>query len=176
LHKISILIANYNNSHFFKDCYESLLNQTYKDFEVIILDDFSNYEDYKNIKNLISNDNRFRIFRNQSNKGVGFTKRKLVELASNEICGFLDPDDYPKNSFSPNSRACGRRFQICSCSTGPSAKFSNQDVSLTGAQTIKIWGNFDMGCAFIPSIRNDNDKTKRVCPTKFKSHATRVIA
>ncbi|CCD55538.1 hypothetical protein BofuT4_P155290.1 [Botrytis cinerea T4] len=80
------------------------------------------------------------------------------------------------NSFSPNSRACGRRFQICSCSTGPSAKFSNQDVSLTGAQTIKIWGNFDMGCAFIPSIRNDNDKTKRVCPTKFKSHATRVIA
>lgn len=89
----SILIAHYNNYNFFIDCYESILNQTFQDFEVIILDDFSEEVQYNSILELVKNDKRFKVYRNESNKGVGYTKRKLVELANGEICGFVDPDD-----------------------------------------------------------------------------------
>jgi len=89
----SILVAHYNNYDYFLDCYESILKQTYQDFEVIILDDCSTDDSFEKIKELTRSDTRFRLFQNEENQGVGFTKRKCVELAFGEICGFLDPDD-----------------------------------------------------------------------------------
>lgn len=91
--KFSVLIAHYNNSVFFKDCFESLTKQTYQNWEAIILDDFSKPEEFENVKDLIKNDSRFQLYKNDENKGVGFTKAKLIDWASGEICGFVDPDD-----------------------------------------------------------------------------------
>lgn len=91
--KFSILIAHYNNFEYFKDCYQSILNQTFKDFEVVILDDCSTDGSYEKVKDWVKNDPRFKTFQNEENKGVGYTKGKLIELATGEICGFLDPDD-----------------------------------------------------------------------------------
>lgn len=89
----SILIANYNNGHFFKDCYQSIHEQTYANWEVIIVDDGSTDDSVAVIKQIIGDDNRFRIFLNEENKGCGYTKNKCAELATGEILGFLDPDD-----------------------------------------------------------------------------------
>lgn len=89
----SILIANYNNGHFFNDCFQSIVNQTYQNFEAIIVDDGSTDDSVNIIKQLIGNDKRFKLFQNEENKGCGFTKRRCAELASGEILGFLDPDD-----------------------------------------------------------------------------------
>lgn len=91
--KFSILVAHYNNFEYFKDCYQSIISQTYKNFEVIILDDCSTDDSYEKVKNLVKEDHRFKVFKNDENKGVGYTKGKLIELASGDICGFLDPDD-----------------------------------------------------------------------------------
>lgn len=91
--KFSILIANYNNGKFFRDCYESILRQTYNNWEAVILDDGSIDNSLEVIKEIIKNDTRFRFFENEKNEGVGFTKGKLIELADGEICGYLDPDD-----------------------------------------------------------------------------------
>ncbi|WP_226063792.1 glycosyltransferase [Kaistella polysaccharea] len=89
----SLLIAHYNNAEFFKDCYKSILEQNYENYEVIILDDFSDVNQYHLVQSIIRGDPRFQIYRNAENKGIGYTKRKLVELSSGDICGFLDPDD-----------------------------------------------------------------------------------
>lgn len=91
--KFSLLVANYNNGHFFDDCYRSILSQTATNWEVVILDDCSTDDSVQVIKNKIKGDPRFRFFENKENKGVGFTKGKLIDLAEGEICGFLDPDD-----------------------------------------------------------------------------------
>ncbi len=91
--KFSVLIAHYNNSFFFKDCFKSLKEQTFRDFEVIIVDDCSKPEELENIKQIIGTDERFKLFVNEENKGVGFTKNRCVKLASGDICGFVDPDD-----------------------------------------------------------------------------------
>ena len=91
--KFSILIANFNNGKFFRDCYESILLQTYPNWEVVILDDSSVDDSVQIIKEIIKDDARFRFYENEKNLGVGFTKNKLIELAEGEICGYLDPDD-----------------------------------------------------------------------------------
>ena len=89
----SVLIAYYNNFEYFKQCYESLKNQTYKNFEIILVDDCSTDDSFEKIVELTKNDNRIKTYKNEENKGVGFTKRRCVELSSGEICGFVDPDD-----------------------------------------------------------------------------------
>ncbi|WP_051878191.1 glycosyltransferase family 2 protein [Chryseobacterium sp. FH1] len=89
----SILIAHYNNYDYFKDCYYSILKQTYQNYEIILVDDCSIDDSYKKIQELTKDNPRVKTFQNESNKGVGFTKRKCIELATGEICGFVDPDD-----------------------------------------------------------------------------------
>jgi len=95
--KISVLIAHYNNGKYFEDCYASLISQTYHNWEVIIVDDASTDDSLEVIKEIIKGDNRFALYENTDNKGCGFTKRKCLEYAAGEICGYLDPDDalYP---------------------------------------------------------------------------------
>lgn len=97
--KFSVLIANYNNGKFFKECYDSIIAQDYKNWEAIILDDASTDDSVEVIKKLTGSDERFKIYRNEENSGVGITKSKLIELAAGDICGFVDPDD----AITPNS-------------------------------------------------------------------------
>lgn len=94
----SILIANYNNGHFFKDCYASILNQTYANWEVIIVDDASTENSIEIIRQIVGEDNRFKLFENKENKGCGYTKNKCAQQAEGEILGFLDPDDALKSN------------------------------------------------------------------------------
>lgn len=91
--KFSVLIANYNNGHFFEKCYQSLIAQTETDWEAVILDDGSTDDSLEVIKKIIGDDLRFKINQNDQNRGIGYTKKRLIELAEAEICGFLDPDD-----------------------------------------------------------------------------------
>ena len=91
--KFSVLIAHYNNAEYFMQCYDSLKKQTYQDFEIIVVDDCSTDDSFEKIQNYCNGDSRVKFFQNSENKGVGFTKKRCVEEASGEICGFVDPDD-----------------------------------------------------------------------------------
>jgi glycosyltransferase involved in cell wall biosynthesis len=88
----SILIAQYNNGKYLLDAMQSIKGQTYTNWEVILVDDAST-DNSKELYNLYEDDSRIKIFYNEENKGCGYTKRRCVELATGEICGFLDPDD-----------------------------------------------------------------------------------
>ena len=89
----SLLIAHYNNFDYFTECYPLLTNQTFQDFEIIIVDDCSTNGSFEKIKELVKDKSRITLYQNPENKGVGFTKRKCMELATGDICGFVDPDD-----------------------------------------------------------------------------------
>lgn len=89
----SILVANFNNGRFFRDCYTSIVNQTYSNWEVVIVDDGSTDDSVEIIKKIIGDDSRFILSLNDFNRGCGYTKRKCAELAQGDILGFLDPDD-----------------------------------------------------------------------------------
>lgn len=131
--KFSILIAHYNNAEYFKNCFESIKNQSYGNWEAIILDDASSDEEKEAIKLLLENDLRFKFYENEKNLGVGFTKAKLIELATGEICGFLDPDDtlHPDallksiSNYSNKNIATYSQLTICDKDMKPIKKFKN---------------------------------------------------
>lgn len=89
----SFLIAQYNNGKYFKDCYKSIIAQTYTNWEVIIVDDGSTDDSLEIINDIVGDDPRFKIYKIANNKGCGYAKRECVKHASGDICGFLDPDD-----------------------------------------------------------------------------------
>ncbi|GAA4426797.1 hypothetical protein GCM10023188_09240 [Pontibacter saemangeumensis] len=88
----SVLIASYNNGNFLPEAIDSVLAQTYTNWEIIFVDDCSTDSSLEVIKRY-SHDKRIKVFLNRENRGCGYTKSKCVELASGEILGYLDPDD-----------------------------------------------------------------------------------
>jgi glycosyltransferase involved in cell wall biosynthesis len=91
--KFSILVAHYNNYNYFIECYESILKQTYQEYEIILVDDCSTDDSYEKIIELTKDNSKVKVFKNEENSGVGLTKKRCIDLASGEICGFVDPDD-----------------------------------------------------------------------------------
>ena len=89
----SILIAHYNNWEYFQECYKSIISQTYQNFEIVIVDDYSTDHSYEKLKELSQSDSKIKLFQNTENKKVGFTKFRCVEEAKGDICLFVDPDD-----------------------------------------------------------------------------------
>ena len=88
----SVLIANYNNGKYLMEAIESVRQQTYSNWEIVLVDDGST-DNSMVLYNDLQNDKRIHIFYNSENKGCGYTKRRCVEFANGEYCGFLDPDD-----------------------------------------------------------------------------------
>lgn len=93
--KASIVIANYNNAKFIKECIESLNSQTYKDLEIIFFDDNSkdnSLEIIKEFKNVSVLKNTIQTNFGSLNQINAF--KKAIELTTGEIIFFLDSDDY----------------------------------------------------------------------------------
>jgi len=88
----SVLIANYNNAAFISSALDSVFNQSYTDWEIVIIDDYST-DNSLEILSTYRNNPKIRIFKNERNRGVGYTKNKCIQLAKGELVGFLDPDD-----------------------------------------------------------------------------------
>ena len=88
----SVLMANYNNGKYLMEAIESVRQQTYTNWEIILVDDGST-DNSANLYKELEKDERIHIFFNNENKGCGYTKRRCVELAKGDYCGFLDPDD-----------------------------------------------------------------------------------
>lgn len=88
----SILMANYNNGQYLQEAIDSVLAQTYTNWEIILVDDKS-MDGSRAIYDQYAADSRFKVYYNDKNRGCGYTKRRCAELATGELCGFLDPDD-----------------------------------------------------------------------------------
>ena len=140
--KFSVLIAHYNNFEYFKDCYESLLKQSFTDFEIIIVDDHSTDDSFEKIGILTRENQRVKLYKNDQNKGVGFTKRKCVELSSGEICGFVDPDDalaenaieQSMNHHTENNVVTYSKFFLCDNDLKPTKPFPHSRAVKNGNQ------------------------------------------
>jgi len=88
----SILIANYNNSKYIEKAINSVLNQTYTNWELIIVDDCSLDNSIEQISPYLKN-NKIKLFQNKKNLGVGASKKIAADKANNQILGVLDADD-----------------------------------------------------------------------------------
>lgn len=88
--KVSIIMATYNRAHLLPHTIESVLNQTFRDFEFIIIDDGST--DSTNLLVASYDDRRIKYYY-QSNKGRSAARNRAIAEASGEFIAFLDSDD-----------------------------------------------------------------------------------
>ena len=92
---VSIIIPCYNAEKTIKRCLESVISQTYKNIEIVIINDGSIDKTDSIIKKYI-NDNRIKYY-NRSNHGIGKTRNFGMKEATGEYITFLDSDDYLPN-------------------------------------------------------------------------------
>ena len=89
--KISVVTASYNYQDYIKETIQSVLDQTYNDWELIIVDDCSTDNSVDVIKSF--NDERIKLFINEKNLGLAQTVKRGVEYATGEWIVFLESDD-----------------------------------------------------------------------------------
>lgn len=95
---VSVIITTYNRANLVSRAIDSVLNQTYKDFELIIIDDGSTDNTKSLIDSYLQKDKRIVYFY-QENKGWPSALNKGIELSKGEYIAFLDSDNewLPKN-------------------------------------------------------------------------------
>ena len=91
--EITVIIPNFNKSKYLEQCINSVLNQTFKSWNLIIIDDASTDES-KKILNKFINHKQISIINLKKNKGVSFCRNLGMRLAQTKYISFLDSDDY----------------------------------------------------------------------------------
>ena len=91
--KISVIVPVYKVEAYLHKCVNSILNQTYKNIEIILVDDGSPDNCGKICDDYAIKDNRVRVI-HQKNKGVSTARNKGIDLAKGEYVLFVDSDDY----------------------------------------------------------------------------------
>ena len=89
--KFSIIVPTYNREKYISRCIDSVLNQTYSDLELIIVDDGSKDSTAEIIKNY--KDKRIKYFKN-TNHGIGYSRNFGINKSTGDYIFFLDSDDY----------------------------------------------------------------------------------
>lgn len=90
---ISVLISVYNDEQRISNAIESILNQTYENFELLIMDDYSNDETYAVCKEFEEKDTRIKLFKNNKNLGLTKSLNLLIEKSNHPIIARQDSDD-----------------------------------------------------------------------------------
>lgn len=90
---VTVFIPCYNAEKFIAETIDSILNQTYQDFEILIIDDGSTDKSGDILKQYIQKDNRIRVLYNENNKGVGYTRNRGVAEAKGKYLATMDADD-----------------------------------------------------------------------------------
>ena len=92
-HLISIVVPVYNVSMYLRDCLETILRQTYNNFELILVDDGSTDDSGKICEFYSSKDNRVSVI-HQNNGGLSSARNAGIEVAQGSYITFVDSDDY----------------------------------------------------------------------------------
>jgi teichuronic acid biosynthesis glycosyltransferase TuaG len=90
---VSIIIPYYKKKKYINQAIDSVIKQTYKNFELIIIYDDENKEDLNFLKNFIKKDKRIKLHINKKNLGAGKSRNKGINLSQGSLLAFLDSDD-----------------------------------------------------------------------------------
>lgn len=99
MEKITVIIPAYNVEKYIEECVRSAVNQTYKELEIIVVDDGSTDSTGKICDSLSKEDSRIIVI-HKENAGVGFARNEGLKRASGEYICFLDADDFlPEDAY-----------------------------------------------------------------------------
>ena len=96
--EISVIIPFYENFELLKRAIESVLNQSFKKFELIIIFDNPFKSDLSILEKMVSRNSKIKLIINKKNLGAGLSRNKGIKAAKGKYVSFLDSDDYWKKN------------------------------------------------------------------------------
>ena len=96
---VSVVIPFYNVEDYIEECLKSVINQTYKNLEIIFVDDCSPDNSYTIVKKYMDRDDRIKLIRHKENMGAGGARNTGLKEAKGEFIYFLDSDDYIDHNY-----------------------------------------------------------------------------
>lgn len=96
--KVSVIIPVYNSEKFLNKCFSSIVNQTFKDFEVLIIDDGSTDSSTKIIEKFCNQNSNF-YFERQTHSGQSVARNLGIQKANGDFLSFVDSDDFVHENF-----------------------------------------------------------------------------
>lgn len=132
---VSVIIPVYNRKKLFIRAYNSVMNQSYDDFELIVVDDGSSDSFHKKLFNVMKHDYRVKFIRH-SNRGTALTLNTGIGISSGKYITFLDSDDeYGKDHIAKRVRYMNK----------------NKNIDIIHSPAVMIGKEEDM---FVPDVRN----------------------
>ena len=126
---VSVIIPYYRKKQYISRTLKSVINQSYKKLEIIIIYDDDNKEELKFIKQITLKDKRIKILVNQKNLGVGPSRNKGIKKSRGEYIAFLDADDFWLKDKIKNQISFMKRKEIT---------FSHTTYSIVDSQNLII--------------------------------------
>ena len=90
---VSVIIPYFRKKKYFFKTINSVINQSYKKIEIILIYDDENKKDLPYVKKLIKKDKRIKLIINRKNYGAGISRNIGIKLAKGKYISFLDADD-----------------------------------------------------------------------------------
>ena len=125
---VSIVMPAYNAEKYIEQAIRSVINQTYKDWELIVIDDGSIDNTASILFELAALDSRIHALKNEKNCGASYTRNRAISLARGEWIAFLDSDDLWK------PEKLDRQIKLCD-------KYPDMVISYTASSFIDDNGN-----------------------------------
>lgn len=97
--KVSIVVPVYNVEKYLRRCIESLINQTYENIEIVLVDDCSTDNSLSICYEYAKKDNRVKVIDKKENAGLSDTRNIGIENSTGDYVMFVDSDDYVCNNF-----------------------------------------------------------------------------
>lgn len=173
---VSIITPNYNCEKFIVETIESVINQTYKNWEMIIIDDCSSDNSITIAINYTKKDKRIKVIQNEKNMGAALCRNKAIEMAKGEFIAFLDSDDVwlpnklqKQVAFMINNDADFSFSEYYLMDENSKSLFLTSKVikrltynrmlfhTFTGCLTV-MYSQLKLGKYFGPDVKNCNDK------------------
>ncbi|WP_426327162.1 glycosyltransferase family 2 protein [Pedobacter sp. R-06] len=143
--KITVFMAAYNQADFIGKSIDSILTQSFSDFELVVVNDGSTDNTATIVESF--NDNRIRLVHNDGNKGLVYTRNRLLTLAQGEYIAILDADDiaYPDRlKLQHNFLLANPEIALC----GGHAAIIDEHNHKTGGKLIVPVDNVDLFMLF----------------------------
>lgn len=93
MNKISVIVPIYNVEKYLPTCLNSIINQTYKNLEILLINDGSSDNSGEICENYAKMDNRIHVF-HKRNEGVSSARNLGIDLSVGDFISFVDPDDF----------------------------------------------------------------------------------
>lgn len=150
---ISIIVPVYNVERYLSECLDSILSQTFTDFEIIAVDDGSSDNCGKILDEYSQKDKRIKVI-HKENGGVSSARNVGLDMASGEYVGFVDPDDkiFPDMYEQLYNEAVTGDYDIVQCGC-VKINESGEVVSYIACNEERIYTNVDEAlCALFEQV------------------------